>query len=253
MKTTKNTNTQKATNIANFESITAYQTDKYDLFFPLLFNREVCDAHVKLIEESMKKWGFTSIINVIKTSVIDGVPRYYILDGQHRLSAARRLNIPFKFQIKELGTQKELVQFIADLNTSSKGWGTSQFLKIWGGLNIPEYLKLKDVFDKTGFQISPLIEAYTFSGEMTAFRKGTLVFPNEAQSDKLIEQLTDLNQYLPSKAFIRRSIVRLMRHEKYNHVKMLKAVKFYTQSIGAFPENEKEVQRIFLNLIENNN
>lgn len=248
MKTSKNT----TSTFENFETVSTYKTTEYGLFNSLSFNRTVAPAHVKEIESSMKKWGFTSVINVIKTNVIDGTAKFYILDGQHRFAAAMRLKIPVQFQIKELDTKKQLVEFIADLNTNFKGWGTSQFLDIWSGLNIKEYLKLTKVFQETGFQISPLIEAYTFSGSMVDFRTGKLVFPNEKQSDELIKQLSELNQYLPSKAFIRRSIIRLMRHENYNHAKMLKAVKFYTESIGAFPENEKEVQRIFLNLINNN-
>ncbi len=248
----KKSNNSAQSTISNFETEVHYKSTDYALFLPLNFNREVCPIHVKTLEESMKKWGFTSVMNVIQTNVIDGTTKFYNLDGQHRLAAAMRLNIPIKFEIKELNTQKELVEFIADLNTSSKGWGTSQFLKVWSGLNIKEYLKLKEVFANTGFQISPLIEAYTFSGSMKDFRAGKLVFPNEKQSDKLIQQLTELNQYLPTKAFIRRSVIRLMRHENYNHNKIVKAVKFYTESIGAFPENEKEVQRIFLNLINNN-
>ena len=234
-----------------FETIIFFLTDKYEIFHTLEFNRPVIKSHVKVIEESIKKWGFKGAIQVIKTDVIDGIMRYYILDGQHRLAACRRLNVKVAFQVTHLETKHKVVQFISDLNTSSKGWGTSQFLKVWGGLSIPEYLKLRDVYNKTGFQITPLIEAYTFNGVMTDFRSGDLKFPNEKASDLLIEQLIELNQYLPSKAFCRRTILRLMQQDSYNHKKVMRLMPIFISSLEAqeFSENEKQLRSEFQRLI----
>ena len=103
-----------------FEVVTYLQSDKYELFSYLPFNRPVDNAHVNKLMESMKIHGFKGVIQVIKTSFIEGVTKYYILEGQHRFAAAMRLGIPFKFELTELVSQKETAEFIAELNNSAK-------------------------------------------------------------------------------------------------------------------------------------
>ena len=66
-----------------------------------------------------------------------------------------------------------------------------------------------------------------------------MAFPNEKASDTIIAQMVDLNKYLPSKAFCRRSIVRIMRNPKYKHSKMIVAIKNYKNLVGDFTENEQ--------------
>jgi len=239
-------------NLISFDKVTYLQSDRFEFFDYLPFNRPVDNAHVNRLMESMKTHGFKGVLQVIKTSFIEGVDKLYILEGQHRFAAAKRLGIPFKFELTELNTQKQTAEFIAELNNSAKSWGTSQFLKVWSGLNIKEYLKLNKVFNDTGFQITPLIEAYTFGTSMVEFRKGTMKFPNEKDSDKIINQMIELNQFLPKKAFCRRQVVRMMRNPKYNHNKMKVAIKNYSQVMGNFSENEKDLKKELQRLVDNN-
>ena len=238
--------------LVRFAQVMFNESIAYHLFNFLPFNRDVDNAHVKSLMESMEKNGFKGVIQVIKTTFIDGVMKLYIVDGQHRFVAASRLKIPFRFEVTELKTRLETVRFIAELNNSQKKWGTSQYLNVWAGLNIPEYTKFNNIYETTGFQITPLIEAYTFSGRMIEFRKGEMKFPNETESDKIIQQLLDLNQYLPKKAFCRRAIVKLMRQKKYKHPQMKKAVNQYHQVTGGFSENEMELTSEFQRLIDVN-
>jgi hypothetical protein len=235
-----------------FEEVSYLQSDKYELFDYLPFNRPVDNAHVNKLMESMKIHGFKGVIQVIKTSFIEGKVKLYILEGQHRFASAMRLGIPFKFELTELVSQHETAEFIAELNNSAKSWGTSQFLKVWSGLGIKEYVKLNKVFNDTGFQITPLIEAYTFSPNMQDFRKGSLTFVNEDESDKIIERMIELNQYLPKKAFCRRQVVRMLRNPKYNHKKMKLAIQNYIQVMGGFSENERELKKELQRLMDNN-
>lgn len=225
-----------------FKSITFFETKEYGMFNLLSFNRVIDNAHVKELVQSMRKHGFKGVIQVIKTKFIDGTERYYIVDGQHRLTAARQLGLPIRFELTELKTKQETAEFIAQLNTSAKSWGTANFLSVWSALDIEEYVKLAKVQKETGFQITPLLEAYLYTSCQASYRKGKMKFPNENESDKIVKQMVDLNQYLPNKAFCRRAIVRVMRNPKYNHKKMLSAVKQYVQLVGAFTENERSLK-----------
>jgi hypothetical protein len=236
----------------NFKNVTYFETTDYSIFHLLKFNRKVDKAHVKKLVESMKKNGFKGVIQIIKTKFIDGVMRYYVVDGQHRLAAAQQLGIPIRFELTELNTKKEAAQFIAELNTSAKSWGTSNFLQVWSDMAIEEYVKLTQIQKETGFQITPLLEAYLGTSDQADYRKGTMKFPNEENSDKIISQMVDLNQYLPDKAFCRRAVVRVMRNPKYNHKKMKKAVADYIILMGGFPENERALKAELEKLVKNN-
>ena len=235
-----------------FEEITFFTSKDYKLFNLLHFNRNVDQAHVKKLVASMKKHGFKGVLHVIKTKFIDGTVRYYVVDGQHRLSAAQQLGIKFNFELTELTTKVTTAEFIAELNTSAKSWGTSNFLDVWSAFDIEEYVKLKKIQKDTGFQLTPLLEAYLFTSNQYDYRKGRMIFPNEKASDKIVSQMVDLNKYLPSKAFCRRTIVRIMRNPKYNHSKMVVAIKNYNKLVGEFTENEKGLKGELQKLMDKN-
>lgn len=233
-----------------FNTETVFLSNNYELFNFLDMNRIINNSHVNTLVESMKIDGFKGVLQVIYTDIFDGVAKYYILDGQHRIAAAKRLGIEIRFQITELKKKKDVASFIARYNNSSKSWGTAQFLDVWSSIGTEEYVKLNKIFRETGIQITPLVECYTYSTSMKEFRSGKMTFPNETESDKMIEQLMDLNAYLPKKAFCRRSIIRLMRQEKYNHEAVKQGVLAYSNAVGSFPENEIELRDVFQKIID---
>ena len=224
-----------------FKTTTVFTSKNYKLFKFFGFNRPVANNHVTTLVESMKTWGFTSTITVIRTDVVDKVLGYYILDGQHRFRAAQILDIPFKFDIVDIKTKLELAQFIADVNNSAKAWGTNQFLNVWAKMEINEYVKLLKVQEETKIQITPLVKAYTGKSTMAEFRKGEMTFIDEAKSDKIIEQIVDLNDYLPTKAFCRRAIIDIMNDKNYNHDLIRPLIVRRANSTG-FTENETDLR-----------
>lgn len=236
----------------SFKTITYFESTDYSIFKLLPFNRVIDKAHVKTLVNSMCLHGFKGVAQIIKTNIIDGTEQYYIVDGQHRIAAAQQLGLPIRFELTKLDTKRKTADFIAELNTSAKSWGTSNFLSVWSSLQIEEYIKLERIQKETGFQITPLLEAYLFTSNQVDYRKGRMVFTNEEQSDKIIQQMVELNQYLPSKAFCRRAIVRVMRNPKYNHKKMLPAIKQYVNLVGEFTENERSLKSELEKLVKQN-
>jgi hypothetical protein len=238
--------------IMYFKTVPYFESTDYSIFKFLPFNRDVDKAHVKTLVESMRLHGFKGVIQIIKTKFINGKLEYYVVDGQHRISAASQLGLPIRFELTELNTRLQTAEFISQLNTSAKSWGTANFLYVWSSLGIEEYVKLARVQKETGFQITPLLEAYLFTSDQADYRKGKMTFTNESQSDKIIEQMIELNQYMPSKAFCRRAIIRVMRNPKYNHKKMLNAIKQYVNLVGAFTENERALKAELEKLVKQN-
>jgi hypothetical protein len=235
-----------------FTKVNYFESSDYATFNNLPFNRNVDKVHVRKLVESMKKNGFKGVIQIIKTKFIDGVMRYYVVDGQHRLAAAMQLNIPIRFELTELKSKMKTAEFLKDLNTSAKSWGTTNFLEVWSAMDIREYVALAQIQKDTGFQITPLLECYLETSNQSEYRNGKMRFPNEDNSDKIIKQMIELNKFLPSKAFCRRAIVKAMRNPKYNHKKMKKAIANFVKLMGGFTENEKALREQLDNLIDNN-
>ena len=233
----------------NFTTQTHYTSKDFESFKFFNFNRPVSKPHVKLLAESIKRWGFNTILTVIKTDALDGQEGYYVLDGQHRFSAAQLLDIPFHFIIVEVESKLELAQFIADANNSAKAWGTNQFLNVWAKMEIPEYVKLLEVQEKTQIQITPLVKNYTGQSNMTEFRKGTMTFPDVNKSDQIVAQIIDLKGYLPEKAFCRRAIVDVMSYDEYDHEAIKPLIIRRANSTG-FTENESELKKELISLIK---
>ena len=175
----------------NFKTVTYFESTDYSIFKLLPFNREVDKAHVKTLVESMRLHGFKGVSQIIRTKIIDGTEQFYIVDGQHRIAAAKQLGLPIRFELTELKTKKETADFIAELNTSAKSWGTANFLSVWSSLQIEEYVKLAKVQKETGFQITPLLEAYLFTSNQVDYRKGRMVFTNEELSDSIVQQMIE--------------------------------------------------------------
>jgi hypothetical protein len=232
------------------KAITCYETSDYSMFKLLSFNRSINKNHVRTLVESMRKNGFTGVIQVVKTKIF-GKLGYYILDGQHRVEAAKQLGLKVKFEIVELKTKEVIINFLSDLNTSSFTFTASHFLNAWADMGIREYVKIKEVINNTGFQLTPVLEAYLFCSSQKSYRKGEMTFPNEEESDKIIEQMIDTNRFLPTKAFCRRALVKVMANKKYNHKKMIPAIKDYIRLVGKFSENERDYKKELERLMEN--
>lgn len=99
--------------------------------------------------KSMTKYGFLGSILMLKTSIIDGVERLYIVDGQHRFLAAQYLNLDVKADIIESVTTKdELVKLISTLNSTGVKWTSMDYINAYAALGMKEYIDLINVCKK---------------------------------------------------------------------------------------------------------
>lgn len=113
---------------------TVYETTEYAMFHHLLENREVDQKHVrKLVREISKK-------NLLHLKPIDVTTTGGVVDGQHRLEAARELGLPVFYRVtEELGEAE-----IASLNVAQKNWTGPDYLHYWTAKGRPAYRLLSD-------------------------------------------------------------------------------------------------------------
>lgn len=98
-------------------------------------NRPVEKTNVEKLKESI------SSNNLLKECPILINEHWQVLDGQHRLAAAKQLNIPIYYIMKDGGNHKDVI----NLNQNKKNWKPEDFLRIYAeGLNLPDYIELQN-------------------------------------------------------------------------------------------------------------
>ena len=114
-----------------------YESTDYGQFKMLEFNREVNRANVEIIKASIQHK------NKLDVNLLIVTPDMYIVDGQHRFTAAMELELPVYYIIDENWTEED----IALLNTNRSNWHLSDYIKVYTLKDNVEYLYLKNLME----------------------------------------------------------------------------------------------------------
>lgn len=107
-------------------------TSKYDLFVSYEYQREIHPAHVAKLIASMKAHGFlpSKPLQVYRR---DG--KLHLLDGHHRLNAARLLGIPVYYVIETERSEET----VGPENMTVLRWGAADFVGLYSGKGNQNY------------------------------------------------------------------------------------------------------------------
>lgn len=108
------------------------QTTDYDLFKDIGSNRETDSKHVNRLARSIQDKNLLHIHPI----VVDMHMR--VIDGQHRLEAAKQLGVPVFFVVDGAIEKKD----ISRLNTNQKNWNMMDYINYYTVEKIPEYIEL---------------------------------------------------------------------------------------------------------------
>ena len=209
-------------------------------------NRRTNESHVSEIADSILEFGAGSVvITVVKTKSINGKVEYYVADGQHRLLAAQRLNVPIHILIVELAvdTKLNLTKYIATLNNTASGWSPKIYLNSFKENGIREYKIISELKTKTGLTMTDLLFIFVGTNNRKTFKSGEMKFINEEDSMELLDSVMLVKNAIPNKAFVRRSLYKIMRLCK-DYKRMAKAILKTSEALktahAKFSENEAE-------------
>lgn len=119
----------------NCEAIaTIYRTYNYELFKRLAGNRPVGEARVQKITRSIDKVGY--IMNPIIVN-----EHYEVIDGQGRLEALKRKEMPVDFVIHEGAGIEECVS----MNINQSNWGIEDYISTYAELGNDSYIYLQQL------------------------------------------------------------------------------------------------------------
>ena len=120
-------------NQTNQEVNKVYKTNKLEIFKPIVGNRPTNPMHIKRLSSSIKQNGLLQNPIIVNEKM-------QVIDGQHRLSAAKLAN-SFIYYIIAKGYDLKDVQ---TLNLNQKNWNKKDFMDGYAAMGIESYIKLKD-------------------------------------------------------------------------------------------------------------
>ncbi|MCG3203972.1 MAG: hypothetical protein KCHDKBKB_00649 [Elusimicrobia bacterium] len=126
-------------------------TTKYDQFTHMRGNRDLQPNHVKSLVQSIAK------NNLLESNPIIVNQNGLVIDGQHRLEAAKQLGVPVSYVVTDGN-----LDIVQKLNTSAKSWSYDDFVNSYIELGNKNYIELQEFKKKWGI-------SYGLAGSLMMF------------------------------------------------------------------------------------
>jgi len=229
----------KTPEVILFEKVSVFHT----ICYALPFNRNFAPRQ-DLIDK-MNKYGFVQPILVIRTSIIDGVERYYVIDGHHRAASAMSINLPFWGIVleNEFKDTVELVEFVASLNNSQNPWHLDDYVRAFSQVGMNEYKKLIVVKSQSVFTfltLACMLGGTNSRSVVKSIKRGTFKVVRLSETKKTLNYAAELSKYRQMTNRMVLSLHRVMTVESFDKKK-------FTQ---AYAKNVEELAKLQLDTFD---
>lgn len=149
-----------------------HSTNDYSIFKTVKGNRKIYPKHVANLMSSILKKNMLAENPILVNESME------IIDGQHRLQAAKGLSIPIYYLILDAGKLAEVQQ----LNSYTRTWMTQDYLDSYISTGSPKYIELKEFLNEYGFSIEAgfnLLFGDSRGDVYREFREGKFNFTDE--------------------------------------------------------------------------
>lgn len=170
--------------------IVTYVTKDYDGFKKLLGNRDVTEERVSAIIKSVEKVG-----QMLSPILIN--EKNEVIDGQGRLMAFERLNLPIYYHIQKNAGIDECIA----MNIKMKNWKTEDFVKSFAVRGFKDYQTLVDLQEKYPYHsLLTIARIMTLTldhgGVEKRLKKGDYKILNESLGKSCLIFLDSLHDYV---------------------------------------------------------
>ena len=135
------------------------KTEDYDSFHRVNGNRSINSTHLKRLKNEIAKQDLLFMNPILVNK------RKEIIDGQHRLQAARELNKTVYYITIINQTQKKILGDIHTLNQNRRNWSVEQFMHSYCDLGKPDYRRYYSFKERWGLQHSECIMLLSSKGK----------------------------------------------------------------------------------------
>lgn len=206
-----------------YESNTKIQyTKDYSLFRFLKGNRDLNERKIKRIIKSVE-----SGLNFFKYNPIMVNEQHFIIDGQHRFYACRKLKLPVYFVV----VPEITLQHIAEINNNQSRWKIRDYMNCYidANVNREDYQALSDFVTKHKINISVAV-SLLHAGRITngggytdAFKDGKFRINYEEAAEKIVSIAKEFEAFgadYRSRPFLQ-AIEKLVTNDRYPHEKVV--------------------------------
>lgn len=208
------------------------KTKNYDMFVFRKDNRQRLDAaHIQKLVQSIKARNLLELRPIIVNEAME------IIDGQHRLMAAKALGVDIYYQKEAKLDAADIIKI-----NLSKSWNNNDYFNYYCQHEYPEYIKLREFIKKN--EISLRVALKIVFGQMhkgfQQFRKGEFKFNSEVLDRDLsicwdtilhIKKINGHSPYTSSSRFWQ-ALLLLIKHphfdEKKWHINLRKMVSHFS-------------------------
>jgi hypothetical protein len=218
-------------------------TQDYSLFRRIKGNRILSQPHVKRLLEAIKDDPKAITYNPIIVN-----EKMQVIDGQHRLEAIKKLELPVHYvRVDDIG-----LATVQKLNSISKMWSPMDYAKSFAENGNEEYRIYIDFKVRFKFNHDVVMRYLALDVPMTGslFKQGKFTVPNVARSYELATYLQDLEQFYERITFRNPAFGFLIiaQSPNYEHKHMLRHMKQYGHLLNEQPlanDYAREFERIY--------
>lgn len=220
------------------DMVFAQSTMEYDMFHYSTKNRPLDSKHLaKLIAAIKRK-------NLLRDNPIKVDADGTVIDGQHRLEAAKFLRVPIYYQT----TTDMTIEDAAEINGPVKKWTRNDHMAVYCEDGRVEYLKLKKFLQRHPKLSLNLATSLTYYGDRTAnsFEAGEYKCNDIDFAEEVTQALSDFAEYIPyayEPPFVA-AVKHLLEHAEYDHKRMVDKLK-YTSAMLRKCTNSLDYLRTF--------
>ena len=198
-------------------------TNDYELFNLVKSNRPINQRHLKRLVNSIKEK------NMLKFYPIQVTCEGKVLDGQHRLEAAKKLNLPIYYMIVD---ESVTIADIAMSNHATKTWTRADYLHHWCERSEQHYIALRDFVSKhdwmsvsVGMAVCSGIASHKRMSDAMQqdFVDGAFRIVDMRFATMFASAINDFRKYVTfaTDRFFMAAICILLRKENYDHSRMI--------------------------------
>jgi hypothetical protein len=167
--------------------------------------------------ESIKKYGFVTPILCTKSG--------YVLDGQNRLEAAKRLNHSV-FYTEVSMHDDEALGMVIEINACMSNWKVEDYFNAYCSEKVEQYLWLKSMLKEYGL---PFAVAYRLLPSYRLFKTGQMKLSKveRAQFETVLQEMRDVADFSEAYAPFKRNptflsaLSDVCRRTNYDHGRMM--------------------------------
>jgi hypothetical protein len=183
-----------------------YKTKGYERFKRIIGNRPVNEYHVQDLVRKISKNNLLEHFPIVVTK------DDYIVDGQHRLAAARRMDLDVAVSTID-NTVDEVI--VAIVNSSQRAWKIDDFVNFYAERGDEQYIFVKELREKHKLSSTVVVNLFSSNVSNKAIKEGRMVlYSNMGEKDLLLDMLDQylsLRPVLPKHIFTDFDFVRALR------------------------------------------